>query len=38
MVDLLFVAVIVAFFALAVLLVRACDAVIGRDEEAAGER
>jgi hypothetical protein len=29
--DLLFIAIIVAFFGVAVLLVRACDAIIGPD-------
>jgi len=32
MADLLFVAVIVAFFALCLLLVRACDRIIGPDD------
>ena len=31
MADVLFVAIIVAFFGVAVLLVRACDAIIGPD-------
>jgi hypothetical protein len=31
--DLLFVAVVVGFFALAVLLVRACELVLGRPPE-----
>jgi len=34
MADLVFVSVLVAFFALAVLLVRACERVIGSDEQA----
>lgn len=32
MADLLFVAVIIAFFAVCLLLVRACDRIIGPDE------
>jgi hypothetical protein len=32
MADLLFVAVIIAFFAVCLLLVKACDRVIGPDE------
>ena len=32
MADLLFVAVIIAFFAVCVLLVKACDRIIGPDE------
>lgn len=31
--DVLLVAVMAAFFALCVLLVRGCEAIIGRDEE-----
>jgi hypothetical protein len=34
-IDLLFVAILLAFFALAVLFVRACDRIIGSDEAAA---
>lgn len=37
MADVLFVVVLVAFFALAALLVRACDRVVGRDEGVHGE-
>jgi hypothetical protein len=33
MADLLFIAMMVAFFGLAVLLVRACDWIIGVDDE-----
>jgi hypothetical protein len=33
MADVVFVGVMIAFFALAVLLVRACEAIIGSDEE-----
>ena len=36
MLDLLYVAVVVVFFALMLLLVRACDHIIGPDEEALG--
>ena len=36
MADLLVVATLVAFFALAVLLVRGCERIIGPDENAAG--
>jgi hypothetical protein len=32
--DVIFLAIIVAFFALAVLFVRLCDRIIGSDEEA----
>jgi|1186.fasta_scaffold701665_1 hypothetical protein len=35
MADVVFVAVILAFFALAALLVRACERIIGPDELAA---
>ena len=35
--DVLFVLVVIAFFALAALFVRACDALVGPDEE-PGER
>ena len=31
--DVLLVAIMVAFFALCLLFVRACEAIIGRDEE-----
>jgi hypothetical protein len=34
MADLLFIAMMIAFFGLAVLLVRACDWIIGVDDEA----
>ena len=34
MADLVFIVIIVAFFGLAVLLVRACDRIIGVDNEA----
>lgn len=34
--DLLFLAVVVAFFALATLLVRACDRLVGPDAEVVG--
>ena len=34
MIDVIFVAVLLVFFALAVLFVRACDRMIGSDEEA----
>jgi hypothetical protein len=34
--DLAFIAVIVVFFALATLFVRACDRIIGADEEPEG--
>jgi hypothetical protein len=34
MADLVFVAITVAFFALAALFVRGCDRIIGSDEEA----
>ena len=34
MADVAFVAIIIAFFALAALFVRACDRMIGTDEEA----
>ena len=39
MTDVLMVAIVVAFFALAVLLVHACDRIIGPDDESdlAGE-
>jgi hypothetical protein len=33
MADLLFIALMIVFFALAVLLVRACDLIIGPDED-----
>jgi hypothetical protein len=33
--DLLFVVVVIAFFAVCVLFVRACDAIIGPDPESA---
>jgi hypothetical protein len=33
MTDLVFVAIVVAFFALAVLFVAACDRVIGREQD-----
>lgn len=33
MADLIFLSVIVAFFALALLLVRACERIIGSDEQ-----
>jgi len=33
--DLVFLVVIVAFFGVAMLLVRVCDAIIGPDEQAA---
>jgi len=36
MADVIFVAVIVAFFALAALLVRACDYLIGDEEVTSG--
>ena len=35
MADLIYVAVLVAFFALAALFVRACDHIIGADDTAA---
>jgi hypothetical protein len=35
MVDVLMLAILVAFFAIAVLFVRACDKIIGPDVEAA---
>jgi hypothetical protein len=35
--DLVLVAILVAFFAVAVLFVKACDAIIGPDEEALPE-
>ena len=35
--DVLFVLVVIAFFAVAALFVRACDALLGADEE-SGER
>ena len=38
MADLIYVAVIVAFFALAALFVKACDLIIGPDEEALAQR
>jgi hypothetical protein len=39
MADLIFVAVIVAFFAVCVLLVKACDRIIGPDDaQLDGER
>lgn len=34
MADILFLAVVVAFFALAALYVRACEAIVGREEVA----
>ncbi len=34
MADLVFVAIIVAFFALAALFVKGCDLIIGSDDEA----
>ncbi len=34
MADIVFLAVLVAFFAIAVLFVAACDRIIGSDEEA----
>lgn len=37
MLDVLFVAVLVAFFAVAWLFVRACDRIIGPEELSAGE-
>ena len=36
MLDLLFIAVVVAFFALAALLVRACDRLVGPDAHVVG--
>jgi hypothetical protein len=33
--DVIFVAILVAFFALAALFVRACDGIIGAEEEGA---
>jgi hypothetical protein len=33
MADLLFIALMVVFFGLAVLLIKACDRIIGADEE-----
>jgi hypothetical protein len=33
MADLLFIGLMIGFFALAVLLVRACDLIIGADDE-----
>jgi hypothetical protein len=38
MADVLFVAVLVAFFAVAVGLVRACDRIIGPEETVATDR
>jgi hypothetical protein len=35
MVDVILVAILLAFFALAVLFVKACELIIGRDIEAA---
>jgi hypothetical protein len=36
--DLIFVAALFAFFALAALFVKACDLIIGPDEEALAQR
>ncbi len=36
MLDLLYIAVVVVFFALMLALVHACDAIIGPDDEALG--
>ena len=38
MADVVFIAVLLAFFALAVLFVAACDRLIGPDEEAFADR
>ena len=35
--DVTFVVILIAFFAISVLFVRACDWIIGSDEEALGE-
>jgi hypothetical protein len=35
--DVLFVLVVVAFFALAVVFVHACEALVGREREEGGE-
>jgi len=35
MIDLIFVAVLIAFFALCVLFVKACDRIIGPSEESS---
>jgi hypothetical protein len=36
--DVIFVAILVAFFALAALFVRACDRIIGDEAESTGSR
>jgi hypothetical protein len=38
MADVVYLLVFIAFFALAALFVRACEAIIGPDEQAAPER
>ena len=37
MVDILFIAIALAFFALAVLYVRGCERIVGRDDVAPAE-
>jgi hypothetical protein len=38
MADVIFIGVIIAFFLFAALFVKACDRIIGPDEEALGQR